>query len=212
MKIRLLLLMTVHLIGDIHLKAQGYDCLGNLDFVINHIEKNYPGFADKVTSENLIVYQDFKKKSLNKASTVQNKLDCLEQINEFIAFFKDGHIQIFDLDVQVENRYLYPNRQTSESPLPTSTVEFQSLTPNTSYLRISSFNEREFNSIESIIRQNEIGLKNSKNIIIDLRGNEGGATFTYAPILPYLGLDSIEYIGFDVLATEDNIASYAALL
>ena len=45
-----------------------------------------------------------------------------------------------------------------------------------------------------------------------MRGNEGGATFTYQPILPYLGIDTIKHIGFDVLATKSNIMAYERLL
>ena len=90
--------------------------------------------------------------------------------------------------------------------------ECKQLTSRTAYLRIGSFSERFFKIIDSIIINNQELLSNSENIIFDLRGNEGGAVFTYQSILPLLGLDSIHHIGFDVLATEDNIAAYRRLL
>lgn len=209
--IRTILIGFILICGEFSF-AQQYDCLKNFQFVKQHIETNYPGFKDKVNSENLSSYLQFKEEIETRMQDLKTQEDCINVINQFIAFFRDGHIQIFRKNSPIENYYLYPKKGSFNTLQGVKHIDYRQLTSRTVYLRIGSFNEREFNSIDSIAQKNHKSLKNSDNIILDLRGNEGGATFTYQPILPFLGLDSIQHIGFDVLATEDNIAAYQRLL
>ncbi len=191
--------------------AQESSCLQNLNFLIGHIEKNYPGFADKVTSKNRNVYHYFKKALQSKAESTSSP-DCAKILNEFLAYFKDGHLQLFDASGPVANTFLYPNRNYPRDYPVHPTTYFEKLDDNTALVRMRSFYQREYPKVDSIIKTNKTSLSQVSQLIIDVRGNEGGATFTYAPILPYLGLDSIQHIGFDVLATEDNIEAYRELM
>ena len=50
------------------------------------------------------------------------------------------------------------------------------------------------------------------NLILDLRGNDGGSDFVYEPLTPLLYADPVHDIGVDVLATADNVKSWSALL
>ncbi|MEM6377344.1 MAG: S41 family peptidase, partial [Bacteroidota bacterium] len=207
-----IMLMGFMLLGSQLLLAQTYDCLSNFQFVAQHLETNYPGFADKVTPENIDRYWRFRDAFETKSKNLDNQDDCMDAINEFIAFFRDGHIQLFDPNGPLENHYLYPNQGAFDLSDKLPMVAFEQLSTQTAYLRTGSFNERMFRSIDSIVNHNSQLLDHADHIILDLRGNEGGATFTYRPILPYLGLDSIHHVGFDVLATEDNISAYQRLL
>ncbi|MEM6895203.1 MAG: S41 family peptidase [Bacteroidota bacterium] len=191
--------------------AQESSCLQNLDFVIKHIEKNYPGFTDKITSKNQDIYHSFKRTlRSNVANTSSN--DCAKILNEFLAYFKDGHLQLFDESGPVSNTFLYPNRNYPRDYPVHPTTYFEKLDDNTALIRMRSFYQREYPKVDSIIKAHKKTLSQVGQLIIDVRGNEGGATFTYSPILPYLGLDSIQHVGFDVLATEDNIEAYRELM
>lgn len=86
------------------------------------------------------------------------------------------------------------------------------LSAKTFYIKISSFNERNAALIDSLFKSNAAVLQTMPNLILDIRNNGGGADFTYQPIIPYLYTDTIRNIGADVLATEDNINGWAALL
>ena len=188
--------------------GQKCDCEKNLHFTQNHIEKNYPGFPDKVNSKTLKSYQKIKNNTLENSRKITVLEDCISVIYEYISYFRDGHIQIFGKNGPIPNTSLYPNHDQLKHDYTPYSIEFKQLTNKTVYLRFGSFFPGFYQQIDSIVQNNRTQLKSAENIIVDIRGNEGGATFTYNPILPYLGLDSIHFIGFDVLATDDNIKSY----
>ncbi len=86
------------------------------------------------------------------------------------------------------------------------------ITRKTLYLRILSFNGEYAKTIDSLFMQNELLIKKTPNLILDLRGNSGGSDYSYGPILPYLYTNPIITVGVDVLASEDNIKSWESLL
>jgi C-terminal processing protease CtpA/Prc len=54
-------------------------------------------------------------------------------------------------------------------------------------------------------------LEKLPNLILDLRNNGGGADFAYRAITPYLYTNTIQLVGADVLATDDNITGWGAV-
>ena len=60
-------------------------------------------------------------------------------------------------------------------------------------------------TVDTLIKQNEIFLRNIKHLIIDLRNNAGGSVLVYEKIIPYLYTNPILKEGDMVLATVDNI-------
>lgn len=106
------------------------------------------------------------------------------------------------------NTFLYPNLHTHNLDYTPYSIEFNRLTAQTSYLRIGTFSERAYNQIDSIINNNQALIAQTENMIIDLRGNEGGSIFTYNPLLPYIYTDTLRFVGFDVYATTQNILAY----
>jgi hypothetical protein len=71
------------------------------------------------------------------------------------------------------------------------------LSDKTIYLRIPSLVSEEKIYIDSI-------LKNTANLIIDIRNSGGGADDSYSNIIPYLYTNPIRYVGALVLASELN--------
>lgn len=91
-------------------------------------------------------------------------------------------------------------------------VTAQSLSDQTFYIKITSFNERNASAIDSVLKTSKTVLEKRPNLILDLRNNGGGSDFTYAPLMPYLYTDTIKEIGATVLSTADNTKGWAALL
>ncbi len=188
--------------------AQRCDCFENLNFVQKHVEQNYPGYKDKVSVKNQENYLNFTAKLIKQSKQTLQIDSCANLINLWISFFRDGHIQLFGPNGPTHNQFLYPNRNFSRGDYQEYSVEYKKLSPQSNYIRIGTFSERYYSVIDSIFRKYEAELSTSPNLIVDLRGNEGGATFTYFPLLPYLYTDTIWHTGFDVLATKDNIEAY----
>lgn len=63
---------------------------------------------------------------------------------------------------------------------------YERLSDSIGYLRIPSFAMSQKHSIDSVIRSNEEELKNTSNLVINLRNNGGGSDASYQSLLPYL--------------------------
>ncbi|MCG2617961.1 S41 family peptidase [Terrimonas sp. NA20] len=82
---------------------------------------------------------------------------------------------------------------------------FRQLDDQTSYIRISSFDANFIQSIDSVIKTNTALLESLPYMIIDVRGNGGGADISYRPLKRFMYTDPVKNIGVDLLATPYNI-------
>ncbi|MCX2478250.1 S41 family peptidase [Pedobacter sp. MC2016-15] len=92
-----------------------------------------------------------------------------------------------------------------------TSVDSKVLSAKTLYLKISTFNQGNAANIDSLFKVNAGRLAAMPNLILDLRGNGGGADFSYRPITPYLYTGTMRLTGADVWSTDDNIAGWAAV-
>lgn len=302
--------------------TQNCDCENKFLFLKNQIEKNYAGFNDKVPANRKAQYNAFSENILKKVQKTANSIHCLNLMNEWLLFFKDGHIQISNqpnvLDTvalneliqtreiirisqsqltklknsnSIEGIYYYVDSTykialvknksasrdyagiiiSSKTPLwkpgqvklelkeiaknefaagvymknhdirfqdfifdgnsfnsgawikegvapgykqtfYTIPVQSKKISDKTFYIGIGTFEEWNAAAIDSTFKANEAVLKSVPNLILDLRGNGGGADFSYGPISPYLYTNPVYTIGVDVLASEDNIKGWMPLL
>lgn len=92
------------------------------------------------------------------------------------------------------------------------TVQARRLSDKTYYIGIGSFDESNTWSVDSLFHADSAILASVPNLILDLRGNGGGSDFVYSPLRAWLYTNPIISAGVDVLATDDNIKGWAALL
>jgi hypothetical protein len=301
--------------------SQDCNCAEEFQYVQHKIEKNYAGFRDKVNPETKIAYQKYSAQVLERAKKISSPAYCVNLINEWIGFFKDGHIEVgrnrlskekYDADqdrliaslekrevseqdidslkksagvtgiywskdsiykvalIKSENGFrdyagvilesknkawkpgfvllelkaqktslkgiIYDKYYTPESVLwklsqnafgdwqregtagvktekiLTNDISCKSLSAQTFYIQIGTFNQRNAKSIDSVIQANQAILEKTPNLILDLRNNGGGADFSYRPLLPYLYTNKIKTVGPDILASEDNEEGWRGLL
>ncbi len=76
--------------------------------------------------------------------------------------------------------------------------------PNTLLLRIPSFDANQKQLIDSVLSVNHALITNTKNLLIDLRGNGGGSDRSFEEILPILYTGPIETVGVELFSTERN--------
>lgn len=84
------------LLYTLDLNAQNCNCGNNFKYLVKKIEKNYVGFSDKVNATNKQRFQKFTD-SLQKIADQSNPYKCLSISREWLAFFKDKHIN-FGMD------------------------------------------------------------------------------------------------------------------
>ncbi len=76
---------------------------------------------------------------------------------------------------------------------PSGEFEFNELSPETAYLRIPSFDYENTPFIDSLVKTNLPRIVSKRNIIIDVRDNEGGSDRAWQSLLP-LVYDKREFI------------------
>jgi hypothetical protein len=79
------------------------------------------------------------------------------------------------------------------------------LDDKTLYIKLTSFSPSYEKKIDSLFIANEDALKTMPNLVLDLRGNNGGTDAAYQPILSYIYTSPVKNIGNDLYATEANI-------
>ncbi|WP_462282045.1 S41 family peptidase [Salinivirga cyanobacteriivorans] len=82
---------------------------------------------------------------------------------------------------------------------------FKQITDQTALLKISGFMYSDVDRIEKLIADNANLIKNSENLIIDIRNNGGGTDDAYRMILPYICTNSLRLVGAQFLATNGLI-------
>lgn len=84
-----LLLLSTHIS-----LCQNCTCKDKLKFVKDQVTANYAGFNDKVTNANRKTYEAFTEQHMQKAENAAKPAACLMLMYDWLAFFKDGHIQL----------------------------------------------------------------------------------------------------------------------
>lgn len=82
---------------------------------------------------------------------------------------------------------------------------FKQIDEETGYLRIGSFDTDFIGQIDSVVKVNKAKLESLPYLVIDIRGNGGGADIAYRPLKRLLYTDPVKSIGVDLLATTYNI-------
>ncbi|AZA54536.1 S41 family peptidase [Chryseobacterium sp. G0201] len=107
--------------NSISLKAQNCRCADNFNFVVDRIKKNYPGYHDKVNTNNKIKFDKFTDSLLKKAFLAK-PYQCAPILRSWLSFFKDNHIGISYndgkyTDSEIRNYYDAEEKTTWSEPL-----------------------------------------------------------------------------------------------
>lgn len=180
--------------------AKGSENCDSIDFcsVVADVEANYVGFLTMVNDENRASYEEMKHHLF--AQVIQEKRDGSDAASEYVAWFKDHH-----LFTPFSEQY-YPAIDYSEIDYNPQFVA-QRVDDDTYLLRVPSFSWDEKNI--SLIKDGVSKYLGSgcENLIIDLRGNSGGADWAFEPLLNLVYTHPFVTDGMEIRATPD-IACY----
>lgn len=68
------------------------NCQEEFSKIKSHLESNYAGFKDKVSTKNIKKYKDFTAEKERIAAQAKNKSQCYFVINQWMSFFNDNHL------------------------------------------------------------------------------------------------------------------------
>ena len=121
------------------------------------------------------------------------------------VIYSDSYLQIG------RNLVFYRHKpEAKETSNADNNLHFESLSENTNYLRIPSFDLSFKNKIDSLIIKNRATINSKENLIIDLRNNGGGGFDAFQPLLPYIldtNITETPYYG-SVWVSQENYEYY----
>lgn len=189
-----------------------------LDSVKSYFERNYAGFADKVTPETKAAYDAYTNQAYAEAKGARTKGECFAVIEYWLDFFKDEHVYI---RFPPEPTWKEPEKPAGLKYIPASpffpeeqkvNTFYKKLNDSTGYLRVKSFDLHYANGIDSVIRTNLTSIQSMPRLVIDLRWNGGGGDYSTAFLQPVIYTNPIKCIGDDLLVTPDNITAWENMI
>ncbi|TAE13870.1 MAG: hypothetical protein EAY72_07815 [Bacteroidetes bacterium] len=87
--------------------SQSCPCIHTFTNLQTAVEDNYAGFADKVTPKTKSIYDKLVTDLRKKASEVNTDKACYTLLKNYVAFYKDGHLQLSDLPQNSEANIQY---------------------------------------------------------------------------------------------------------
>jgi hypothetical protein len=78
--------------------AQNCDCKTNFEWVKKTFEENDAGFQFVIDSKGKLAYENHNQLFLQKTKKIKNADDCTKALQEWLTFFRAGHISIRKLD------------------------------------------------------------------------------------------------------------------
>ncbi|MBZ0200352.1 MAG: hypothetical protein K8H86_10825 [Ignavibacteriaceae bacterium] len=168
-------------------------------------------------------YIAFIISSQNK-SWKQNEIKFRINQNGKAVYFMGDHSQEADTCLIIKNSILYfpKNKVTFVKTNPQLKISSEDLTKELNKLEgfsinpiskktilfeIASFGYEYTDMIKKLIEDNKSLLESYDNLIIDVRGNGGGADYSFRPILPYLYTNPVRHLSGEYLVTQTLINS-----
>jgi hypothetical protein len=146
---------------------------------------------------------------------IELKAPSKKNLRKGITYFRDHTPKNTSFELGPNTLGEWQREGTKSNKAEVLTVEnvsSRSVSKQTFYIKIGTFNQRNAKNIDSLFTVSKPVLDSTENLILDLRNNGGGADFSYKPIVPYLYTGPIKNIGADLLAGEGNIAGWKPLL
>lgn len=180
------------------------NCLQNLDSVINKVTRNYAGYHDKVNTTTKEAYNKLVK-SLQKEA-VHNGTDsnCFRILKRYTGFFRDGH-----LGISLLKNSSHTSSDKSEAKPSKDIYAPSFLFPKKDWaiLTFPSFDISYNDTIHKLFQQYHKELMSCRYWVVDIRGNDGGSSDCYAPLLPFLFTQPIVESGAGTWCSIDNVTA-----
>lgn len=176
-----LLLIALMIIFNAKMVGQEMcNCNADLNFVIEKIEKEHPGFSINVTNKNIQQYKSLKDSLTTETNKDNLSKDlCQKIIKKFISFIKDKHLQIYD-PIKINEAEYQKNFAAKNLP------QYEELENETAYVKIPSFNYTLWKELDNFYDSIAPIVKTKQKIIVDIRNNGGGGERMYNQLLKIL--------------------------
>ncbi len=155
------------------------NCQHDFDSMVKLVEENYAGFEDRITTNRRAKYEELTRRLQIDSQAIARKEECWRLLNQWIRYFDNLHLFLKDGEQTTWS-------QRFEQLGPPGPVEFHELDEETLLLIIPSFRSAAGKQLEALLQQHSDRLSQAPRLILDIRGNGGGADAGYRALLPLL--------------------------
>ncbi|MDK2125880.1 S41 family peptidase [Parachitinimonas caeni] len=177
------------------------ECQQDLAAIPDYLQQNDPGVQYLVSTQGLHFLDEKKEQANRLAGQITTPDECHKILNDYLRRYRAGHLSVIDA---------YPSSLTSQQQN-IQQPEFKTLSSQTQLLRMPSFDSSMADAIKNLLQRNRKALRKSPNLIIDVRGNEGGSDWSWASLKPLIMSNPIRQYSMEFLATADNVESVALM-
>lgn len=177
--------------------------LSDLEFAIKDVETNYSGFSFKVTDENRADYDAFVKSVRKQLS--RGRIDEFEAVAKYLGYFQDSHLQTCNNGCNDHHRKYRKQgvdygAEMTYAPVAVATK----VSDKTFLIRYPSCSAGEVSSAWVRGSVDQFLASGCDNLILDIRGNNGGSDDMYTPYLWLLYDHPGTVDGVMLLDTKEN--------
>lgn len=163
----------------------------------DYLRQNDPGVQYLASVQGPHFLEDKKEQANRLAGQITTQDECHKVLNDFLRLYRAGHLSVIDA------------RPSSPTTMQLQRPEFKALSSQTLLLRIPSFDSSMTDAIKDLLQRNRKALRSSPNLLIDVRGNEGGSDWSWASLRSLIMANPIRQYSMEFLATDDNAESVA---
>lgn len=196
----------------INVNAHAYnssDCVQDLQSLPDFLLKNDTGAPAHLAQKGQAHFDAALSDALAEANKSDDLTQCKAVLQNYLRAWRHGHLAVVTVEQPSEQQATVEKPQKTQAN-PNDPV-FEQLSEHTALLRISSFGPRYKKPLETLLKNHHEQLAKSRNWIIDVRKNGGGADSTYAPLLPWMMTDGWLEVGTEWLVTPTNIKAQQAI-
>jgi len=176
-------------------------CVRDLQASFALVARNYAGYEDKLRLVGGDAIAQARANALRQVEAATGQ-SCEEILGEWLATLGDRHIQLVAARRPSNPAVAAPDR----SP------QFEIVSEDAALIRARSFIPRFREPLEQLVAEHREEILARPELIIDLRGNGGGADATYRVLAELVYSKPVTEIGMDALATLENIAAWEQVL
>ncbi len=183
----------------------------DIAFVLDVLRNDYAGWETKVAGDR---EREFEREvALARERIAENPDARMWALGALLDWFGDDHLSLRSNIVSPPSPWAQDIDSTPArnfTPPPGNEFAFRHLSADTVMLRVPTFHIEYLDAFEALLEEHHDTITSTPNLLIDLRGNNGGSDQMYARLMSYLYTRPIYQIGVELRDTPRNLAALQA--
>ncbi len=209
--IRVLLCALAILLVPVAAMAQTTAHDDDIDFVLDMLRTDYAGWDTKTADGKEAEFESAV--ALARQRIAEHPEARMWALAAMLDWFEDDHLSLRSNIVSPPNPWADEDENGTSrnfTPAPGNEFAFRRLSADTVLVRVPTFHIEYLEEFEALLEKHHDTITSTPNLLIDLRGNNGGSDRMYSRLMSYLYTRPIYQIGVELRDTPRNLAALQA--